>query len=393
MTTTVPFTLIDDQHKLEAFRQANKDVDWMGFDTEFMGEKRYHTSICLLQATTRHGNYVIDPFAVSDLSPMLEMISDPGILKITHAGENDYRLLYHQHGILPRNVFDTQIAAGFMHYKYPVAFKRLVEVELRMQMKKSYTVADWETRPFKPQQLEYALLDVLPLHPLWELQRDKLGRIGHLHWAEEECRQLELESSYAKDPNHEALNSQLMRSLNKKEQLFLLRLLEWRRQEAERKNHSREMVLPSKYISHIVKGIRSGKEALLDNRRVPAKLIHDNWPAFRNFSQNEITEEERKVLRRIQDEDGENPREELLLELLYLIIKHHCLEHGVSVNLALPRNALKRIQEEPAYAGELFGKGWRKELFGQQFTQWLEQYQRLNIHFLPEAIALKLDHE
>jgi ribonuclease D len=384
------FTLVETPESLDLFWQANKNVEWMGFDTEFMGEKRFLTSLCLIQVATRMGTFLIDPLALKNIDPVLEMIQDPSVLKITHAGENDYRLLYAHFGILPRNVFDTQIAAGFIHYKYPLAFKRLVETELRMPLKKGYTVADWEARPFKPQQLEYAVYDILPLHPLWELMQDKLQRLGRGDWVREECRALEQESYYAKDPHHEVLSNQMIRSLNKSEQLFMLRLLEWRGREAERKNYSREMVLPAKYIGYIVKGVKGGKEALLDNRRVPAKIIYDHWAKFKEFSGKEITPEEKAVLQRIQKEEAEDVQEELLIELLYLIVKHHCLANGVSVHLAFPRNALRKIQEDPVYARTLFGQGWRKSLFGEQFTLWLEKFRHLNIHLEPEQIALRL---
>ncbi len=387
------FTLIDTPNDLDNFWRANKNAEWMGFDSEFMGEKRFLTSLCLLQVATRFGNYLIDPIVLKHIDPVLDLIQDPAILKITHAGDNDYRLLYGHYGILPRNVFDTQIAAGFLHYKFPVAFKRLVEGELRTTMKKGYAVTDWETRPFKPQQLEYAIHDILPLHPLWELLQEKLKRAGRLDWALEECRELEQEASYAKDPHHEALSNQMMKSLNRSEQLILLRLLDWRTREAERKNYSREMILPAKYIGFIVKGIKGGKETLLDNRRVPVKLVHDHWQRFQDFAKREITVEEKAILQRVQKEDQENPREELLLELLYLIVKHHCLAHGVSAHLAFPRNALWKIQEDPAYARALFGKGWRQELFGEKFTQWLEQFKNLNIHLGTEEIALRLDYD
>jgi len=386
------FTLINTQSELDAFWRSAKDSTWMGFDSEFMGEKRFQTSLCLLQISTRAGNYLIDPIALEQIDPVLDLIQNPAILKITHAGDNDYRLLYGLYGILPANVFDTQIAAGFLHYKFPVAFKRLVESELRTVMKKGYAVTDWETRPFKPQQLEYAIQDILPLHPLCDMLQEKLKRAGRLEWALEECRGLEREECYAKDPHHEALNNQMMKSLHRSEQLTLLRLLDWRSKEAERKNYSREMILPSKYIGFIVKGIKGGKETLLDNRRVPAKLVHDHWQRFQDFGKREITNEEKAILQRVQREEQEDPREELLLELLYLIVKHHCLAHGVSVHLAFPRNALWKIQEDPAYARTLFGKGWRKELFGEKFTQWLEQFKNLNIHLGTEEIALRLDY-
>jgi len=108
-------------------------------------------------------------------------------------------------------------------------------------------------------------------------------------------------------------------------------------------------------------------------------------------SRREITPEEKAVLQRIQKEEVEDVREELLIEMLYLIVKHHCLANGVSVHLAFPRNALRKIQEDPAYARTLFGQGWRKSLFGEKFTLWLEQFRHLSIHLEPDQIALRLD--
>lgn len=387
------FELIETQHALNAFFTANQELDWMSFDTEFVGERRFQTSLCLIQVGTRHGNYLIDPMVLEDLSPLLTLIQNPDIIKITHAGENDYRLLYSLYGILPRNVFDTQIAAGFIGYKYPVAFKKLVETELRLHLKKSQTVTDWESRPFKPSQLEYALEDILPLHSLYELQKEKLQQMGRLHWALEECAALETEQYYAKDPNHEALNSQMMKTASLREQVFLLRLYAWRNQQAEQRNHSKEMVLAAKYIPVIVKGIRSGKEGLLDNRRLPDRMVQEHWHLWNKMFQLPASEEELRLIQSVPPEEEENPREEILIELLYLIIKHHCLEHGVSYALAMPRNMVRRIQEAPEQASIWFGKGWRTELFGEKFNHWMQAYKQLGIHLFEDRIELRLDHE
>ena len=103
---------------------------------------------------------------------------------------------------------------------------------------------------------------------LWQQIRHKLERRGRLQWAEEEFLQLEKANYYDKDPYDEALQSNLMQKSNLREKVFLLRLYTWRREVAEYKNYSKEMILPSKMIGHIVKGMRSGKKALRENRRL-----------------------------------------------------------------------------------------------------------------------------
>jgi len=93
---TMDFVLIEDAAALQQFLDENKSVSWMSFDTEFVGEKRYVTLICLIQVGTENGFYLIDPLKVKDLSGFFSMLENPSILKITHAGENDYRLLYRE---------------------------------------------------------------------------------------------------------------------------------------------------------------------------------------------------------------------------------------------------------------------------------------------------------
>ncbi|MCB9298190.1 MAG: hypothetical protein H6559_34485 [Lewinellaceae bacterium] len=86
------------------------------------------------------GLFLIDPIRLKNLDPFLDLVADPGITKITHAGDNDYRLLNNLFGIVPVNVFDTQVAVSFVGYNYPVSFRKLVESELNVHLKKGYAV-------------------------------------------------------------------------------------------------------------------------------------------------------------------------------------------------------------------------------------------------------------
>ena len=214
------YQLIETESDLVQFYETNKVAKWLGFDSEFVGEKRFFTQLCLIQVSSDFGNYLIDPILIKDLTPFLKLVEDPNIIKITHAGENDYRLLHIGYDIQPRNIFDTQIAAGFVGYKYPISFRKLVESELNVPLSKAYAVTDWESRPMEKRQLKYAINDVLPLYDLWQLLTNKLNDLGRLSWAEEEFKKLEKADFYEKDPHHEALNSNLMRSLRRRDKVF-----------------------------------------------------------------------------------------------------------------------------------------------------------------------------
>lgn len=386
----IPYTFVETHADLVAFAQRNEGIDWLCFDTEFVGEKRFHTQLCLIQVATEHGNFLIDPLHIQDLTPFLKIVADPGVLVITHAGENDYRILQQQFNTLPTKIFDTQIAAAFAGYNYPVSFRKLVDAELQIKLKKSYTVADWEKRPLTEDIISYALHDIIYLHELWARLRTRLLANGRMHWAEEEFHPLTTAEYYYRDPDQEALNSNLMRNLNRKERIFLIRLYRWRRALAEKKNKSREMILSSKLLGHLVRGMRSGKKALQQNRRFPSHLADRYWDTFEKLYQEEVTEEELTLIGRIPREEKEDPRSDLLMEILYDIIKFRCLEYEVDINMAFPRGEFKKIKSEPAYAEHLFSNSWRKDLFGSTFTDWLKHPEKLRIDINSNQIALHL---
>lgn len=389
-TSSQAFTYITSSRDLESFYQNHKNAEWLGFDTEFVGEKRFFTRLCLIQLTSTNGNFLIDPFEVDNLNPFLELLQNPDILKITHAGENDYRLLFHSYHITPRNVFDTQVAAGFIGYRYPLSFGKLVESELGIRLSKSYTVADWESRPLEGRQLKYALNDVLPLYDLWQNLSNKLNKQGRLSWAKEECQKLEHASYYEKNPHLEALNSSLIKAVNKKEKIFLIRLFEWRTNLAKEKDYSKEMVLPQKMIGHIVKSISSGIDALSQNRRISNKIIKNYGAIFENLYQKEVTTEELRLLKQIPVSEQEDPKAEILLEMLFLLIKYQCHEHGISPNLVAQRNNLKRLRKDPDALHEEFAEKWKRQILGEELIEWICNIDLLEIAFEDGKAILRM---
>jgi len=390
---TQDYTLLDTPSALQQFATAHEQVDWISLDTEFIGEKRFHTLLCLIQVVSPEGTFLIDPIELPDIVPLLQIIENPSITKITHAGDNDYRLFNELFDILPRNIFDTQIAAGFVGHRYPISFGKLVQEELGIRLNKGYGVTDWDTRPFEKKQLRYALNDVLPLYDLYEKIRDKLQKLGRLHWAEEEFRQLENPEYYERDPHREALNNNMMPNLQKKEQAFLLRLFAWRLETARQKDYSKEMVLPKKYIGHIVRSMRSGKDAMFKNRRLPNGYVKRHGSTFIDLYNQKITPEEEDILKRIPHDTKMDPQEELLLEMLRMLIEYKCLEEDVSADLALPRSILKKMKADPHYFDLTLKSGWREEFLGKQFLEWLEQREHLHLRMADGKVEFKLKTE
>ena len=73
------YHIIESDEALQQFHAENSSIDWMAFDTEFVGERRYIPLLCLIQVATAHGNYIIDPLKIKDLSLFLDMIENQNI--------------------------------------------------------------------------------------------------------------------------------------------------------------------------------------------------------------------------------------------------------------------------------------------------------------------------
>jgi ribonuclease D len=392
MSKFADYTLLDTAEALQQFCEQHADIEWLGFDTEFVGEKRYFTALCLIQVATEHGLFLIDPFKVTELDPFLAMISDERILKITHAGENDYRLLHQNFETVPKNVFDTQVAAGFLGYGYPTSFMKLVESELHIRLDKGYAVTDWESRPIKPKQLEYALNDVIPLYELHQKMSKRLKKLGRLAWAATECRRWETPEYYFRDPYGEAINNTMMYSLKQSKQVFLLRLYEWRREEAKRKNYSKEMILPAKLISPIVRNIDIGKERLLDDRTIPNGIIEHHWRTFVALYEQAPQAAELAVLEQLSAPSVETAMQQVSMELLHSLVKYKCVQSGVATSLVLHKSELTFAQpgEDIFVQRSDDADNWRRDFLGEALVSWLNRRGELDLNMDSEKVTLTM---
>ena len=364
----------------------------MGFDTEFIGERRFYTLLCLVQLATENGYYLLDTIKLKSFPGILELFTDPKILKLTHAGENDYRIFYKQFGIIPVNVFDTQLAAGFVGYKYPTSFQKLVEKELGVFVPKGYTVSDWEERPFSPKQISYALNDVIYLKGLWESITAKLVKLNRQTWSQEECDKIATEEYYYTNPNRDAFRNNAISNLKTQDQMFMIRLYDWRKNEAERKNYSKEMILPSKLITPIVKNMNSGKNALLKDRRLPTNTISRHWDTFDELFNRKITEEDRAILDSIPNQkESPDPMENTMLEMLYSIVEYICQNNQVDPTLVLSRTNFKLMKAEPSYFDESIANGWRAGLLGKDLLLWLRKRKQLIIEMVDGKCVIRME--
>src|SRR5882757_5422274 len=168
--------------ELEAFSARISDAPFIAVDTEFMRETTYWPKLCLVQVASPDASAVIDPLAEGiDLAPLLQVLADPKVEKVFHAARQDVEI-FNNLGVLPKPLFDTQIAAMAAGYGEQVAYDGLVRQMLKVEIDKSSRFTDWARRPLSGAQLEYALADVTHLAKIYPKLNDRLQKEGRLVW-------------------------------------------------------------------------------------------------------------------------------------------------------------------------------------------------------------------
>jgi ribonuclease D len=81
-----PPTIVETIPDLEAVAADIARSSRIGVDIESDGFYVYHEKVCLLQISNEDEDFVIDPLAVQDLSPLGPVFRDPNVEKIFHAG-------------------------------------------------------------------------------------------------------------------------------------------------------------------------------------------------------------------------------------------------------------------------------------------------------------------
>jgi len=130
--------------------------------------------------------WLVDPLALSDLSPLAAVFADPARRLLLHAGDNDLVHLKRRYGLTFASVFDTAIAGRFLGGK-ALGLDVLLETYLGVTLPPSRQKDDWSERPLSPAQLAYAAADVQHLFALRARMVEELARVGRVAWVEEEC--------------------------------------------------------------------------------------------------------------------------------------------------------------------------------------------------------------
>lgn len=346
-----------------------RDEQLVGFDTEFVSDNTYRPALGLLQFATRTVSAVVDPLAVTDLTPWWEIMADDQTTVIVHGGQAEIRFCLQQLGQPPQRLFDIQLAEGFRGRSYPLSYSAIVRRVINCGVDGSQTRTDWTRRPLSDAQLKYALEDVEHLIQIFEEQSTWLEKQGRLAWATGEVSRLiqDIEADDAADP-WERLPG--IHKLNRRELAVLQRLASWREETASRDNRPVRRVLRDDLLVDLARRQPQSEKQALATRDMNRREYRRHVPHIVDVieSAKEISDSDLPEKRRSRREDASS-EEQVVAKLLALSLSNRCAELNVAYTLvANNRDLLELVRYHRL--GERNGglprmlDGWREQLFG-----------------------------
>ncbi|HEV3093731.1 MAG TPA: HRDC domain-containing protein [Solirubrobacteraceae bacterium] len=355
-------------------------------DTEFMGEGRYRTLLCLVQlaVTDIDGDQrieLIDPLqAGADTSTfaqwgdqLAQLLLDPEIEIVVHAGRQDVALLRRTLGCEVRTVFDTQVAAGFLGLPAQCSYETLLNQVLGMRVAKSASFTRWDARPLTEEQRSYAREDVAHLIELAGVIEQRLARLGRLEWAREECQFLE---SVSDERDLDAVFERLprIRGLSAQSQGVARELVAWRERTAAERDRPVQNVLGDNVLIEIAKRQPTSARKLEEIRGVAQGSLRRRSEQVLAAVQRG-REREQQPLASGPRPALPQPEDAPLIALSEALVRARAQEANLAYELLAARADLQAI-----VVGERTGqradvrtlRGWRRELVGEELLELLQ---------------------
>jgi ribonuclease D len=381
--------VIQDAGELSRLTAQARAAKAIAIDTEFMGEGRYRTLLCLIQLAVPidghdGGSWIelMDPLQDGlDASALAQLLADPEVEIVVHAGRQDIALLRRALSTEVANVFDTQVAAGFTGLGAQISYDSLLQDTLGLRLAKSASFTRWDKRPLSAEQLAYAREDVVHLLQAADVLKGRLAQLGRLEWALQECAPL-ARSTDERDP--EAIFARLPRiaSASAAAQGLARDLVQWREETAERQNRPVQGVLPDAALVEIARRSPASIAELANIRGVTQPIVKRSGAEIvervRAGGTSEVT-----FLRPPERSRPPDPADAPIVALAEALARSKAREAGLAYELVASRSdlqavvAAKRLAEAEPTVRLL--SGWRRELVGEQVLRLLDGELKLSV--------------
>ena len=357
-------TPITSNGELERFCAELAKQPFIAVDTEFMRETTYWPRLCLIQAAGPDVAGVIDPLAEDlDLKPFLELMGDASIQKVFHAGRQDVEIFYNL-GVIPKPLFDTQIAAMAAGFGEQIAYDAIVRQMLRIDIDKSSRFTDWSRRPLSQAQLDYAAADVTHLATLYPMLLERLEGDGRLAWVEDEMAGLVDPSNYDMSPENAWRRMKARRHAPRYMAVFRA-VAAWRERTAQARDQPRGRIIKDEAIDELATQAPTDVDALSRLRSAPKGFSGSRFAPELLAAIREALASPEAHAPQIERPKIQPPPQgaSAVVELLKVLLKARAEDAGVASKLIATVADLEKIAADDNADCQALA-GWRREAFG-----------------------------
>ncbi len=377
---------IDSQSAFEDYCLELADSNLLAIDTEFLREKTYYAKLCLLQVNNGKTEAIIDPLALDDLTPFGALLAKKDMVKIFHAGSQDIDILYHETGVLPTPLFDTQVAAALLGKPLQIGYGPLVRDMCGVKLAKADGFTDWSRRPLTKTQLKYAIEDVEYLPRIYRSMVATLEKSNRLSWLDEEFAELRNPAKYDHEPREMWRHVKRISSLTRQQLAIVREVAAWRETEAKRRNVPRKWVIADEAIVEIARKEPNTSARLLEVRGLASRLSHK--------AVNQILEAVRKGVETPQEQLPKKEHHDKglheadgIVDLMSALVSVRAAENGVAAPVLVNREELSKLARgHREDLGVL--EGWRYQMVGKELESLLAG--KLALHFDGRQINVEM---
>jgi ribonuclease D len=343
-----------------------------------MGEGRYRALLCLVQVAVDDGAggtqvEVLDPLEGFEPGELRDVLADPAIEIVVHAGRQDVAILRRTWSTDVRNLFDTQVAAGFAGHGAQTGYGPLLADVLGRRLAKSASFTRWDRRPLSEEQVRYAREDVADLLELASVLQHELRAAGRLDWARQECRALE-DSTDERDPLEAWRRLPRVSRLRPRERAVARELAAWRERTAAGEDRPVGSVISDPALVELARRQPPDRKGLDQIRGLHGRIASRRGDELlAAIARGRVAEPpELDGARPSLNEASDSP----LIALAEALIRARALESGLAYELVATRADLNRVIAA-ARRGEAEPdvrtlQGWRRDLVGAELLELLD---------------------
>jgi ribonuclease D len=335
-------------------------------DTEFLRETTFWPRVCVIQLAGPGEAAAVDALAEGiDLAPFFALMANEDVVKVFHAARQDIEIIWRLTRLIPKPLFDTQVAAMVCGFGEQVSYVELAKAISKVNLDKSSRFTDWSRRPLSEAQVSYAIADVTHLRAIYLHLRTRLERSNRLSWLDDEMLTLTSPSTYEQHPD-DAWERLRHRARKPRDLAVLMELAAWRETEAQARDVPRSRVLKDDALIEIAQAAPTSLETLQNLRVFPRGSERPRAGAdilaavARGLARDPATlpfiERDRR--------NGNGAT----VELLKVLLRQVAEETGVAAKMIATVDDLEAVAADDA-ADVAALRGWRRTIFGEKALQ------------------------